>query len=52
MTSYGCVSCAIDMRVGKTYVVHQLRVLPLALLISEHWLPEYPEMPQRSWYRV
>jgi hypothetical protein len=36
MTSCGCVSCVVVMRFGRTYVVHQLRVLPLELLMSEH----------------
>ena len=38
--------------IADAYVVHQLRVLPLRLLMSEHWLPEYPEIPHKSWYRV
>jgi hypothetical protein len=36
MTSCEFVSCVVLMRVGETYVVHQLRVLPLELLMSEH----------------
>jgi hypothetical protein len=40
MTSCGCVNCVVLIEVGITYVVHQLRVLPLELLMSEHWEPE------------
>jgi hypothetical protein len=36
MTSCEFISCVVLMEVGITYVVHQLRVLPLELLMSEH----------------
>lgn len=29
----------MGLSVGETYVVHQFRVLPLRLVMSEHWEP-------------